>query len=38
MRRPIQVAFCNRCGASFYTMRGFKKHIKVCKGKIKNAK
>jgi hypothetical protein len=38
MYRPIQVAFCNKCGATFHTMKGFKKHIKVCKGKKKNAK
>jgi hypothetical protein len=33
MSTPRQVAFCNKCGASFHTMRAFKKHIKGCKGK-----
>lgn len=28
---PKQVGWCQKCGATFHTLRAFKKHLKECK-------
>jgi len=34
---PKQVGWCRKCGATFHTLRAFKKHLKECKMETRNS-